>query len=236
MQLARHDIGRTCAEAEIIDELLDLDDRRILELGCGNAELTRLIAGAGNGRHVTALEVDEIQHRKNLAITDLPNVTFLYGGAEAIPADDERYDVVLMFKSLHHVPAEALDEAMREIHRVLVPGGVLYVSEPLYAGNFNEILRLFHDERRVREAAFAALEHAVERGLFELVNEAFFNAPLHFENFEAFEGSVIGVTHTRHELDSATFDTVREMFERRMTPSGADFVQPMRVDLLQKPE
>jgi SAM-dependent methyltransferase len=235
MQLARDDIPRTCAETEIIDELLDLDDRRILELGCGGAELTRLIAGAGSGRHVTAMEVDEAQHSKNLQITDLPNVTFLFGGAEAIPADDEHYDVVLMFKSLHHVPVDRLDQAMHEIHRVLVPGGVAYFSEPLFAGNFNDIMRLFHDEQTVREAAFKALEQAVDGGLFEFIDEVFFNATRHFKDFEEFEGGVLNVTHTHHELDEETYKEVQKLFNSYMTQHGADFTLPMRVDLLQKP-
>jgi SAM-dependent methyltransferase len=236
MQLARDDIPRTCPESEIIDELLDLDDRRILELGCGGAEITRLIAGTGSGRHITAMEVDEEQHRKNLLLTSPPNVTFLFGGAEAIPADDEHYDVVLMFKSLHHVPVDKLDKAMREIHRVLVPGGVAYFSEPLFAGDFNDIMRLFHDEHAVREAAFNALKRAMDGGLFEFIDEVFFNASRHFKDFEEFEGGVLNVTHTRHELDEATYKKVQKLFNSHMTQHGADFTLPMRVDLLQKPE
>ena len=236
MQIARDNVVRNCPETVVIDELLDLDDRRILELGCGKAELTRLIAGGGLGRRVTALEVDEVQHNKNLAITDLANVSFIYGGAEAIPADDEHYDVVLMFKSLHHVPMDKLDQALQEIHRVLVPGGVAYISEPVFAGDFNDIMRLFHDEQAVRIAAFEAMQRAVDRGLFELITEEFFNSNIHFRDFEEFEGGVLGATHTHHELDEATFNTVRKMFNAHMTEHGADFTAPMRVDLLQKPE
>jgi len=236
MQPSKDAIERTCAEAEIIDELLDLDDRRILELGCGRAEITRRLATAGSGCHITAMEVDEAQHSQNLRITDLPNVTFLFGGAEAIPADDENYDVVFMFKSLHHVPMEYLHKAVQEINRVLVPGGVAYISEPVYAGAFNDILRLFHDEERVRAAAFDALRRAVDEGLFELIDEVFFNTVNHFDDFEEFEGGVLNVTHTKHELDQATYDKVQAMFNSHMTAHGADFVMPMRVDLLQKPE
>jgi hypothetical protein len=47
-----------------------------------------------------------------------------------------------------------MDRSMREISRVLKPGGTVYISEPVFAGDFNEILRLFHGEQKVREAAF----------------------------------------------------------------------------------
>jgi ubiquinone/menaquinone biosynthesis C-methylase UbiE len=52
--------------------------------------------------------VDTEQLAKNQKITDLPNVRFAFGGAQDIPAANESIDVVLMFKSLHHVPAESM--------------------------------------------------------------------------------------------------------------------------------
>ena len=50
-----------------------------------------------------------------------------------------------------------------EINRVLRPAGLLYVSEPVYAGGFNDIVRLFHDEKAQRTAAYRALIEAVGR-------------------------------------------------------------------------
>ena len=115
---------------------------------------TRAIAQWGQVASITALEVDEIQHAENLQIGDLPNVSFSVGGAEAIPAADASVDIVLMFKSLHHVPMNKVDQALAaEIRRVLKPGGLAYLSEPVYSGAYNEVLRLFHEEKRVREAA-----------------------------------------------------------------------------------
>ena len=235
MQISQQMNDLYCPESEVIPTVLDLNDKRILELGCGNAMLTREIAQAAPDSHIDALEVDSIQHHKNCEISDLPNVTFILAGAQAIPAEDETYDIVFMFKSLHHVPMELLDQALQEIRRVLKPGGIAYLSEPVYAGDFNDMVRLFHDEKLVREAAFAAIQKAVQQASFRLKDELFFNTRIVFENFTDFENKVLKATHTEHRLDEATYTQVQEHFTRNMSNTGACFTAPMRVDLLQKP-
>ncbi len=230
MEITKTQITRTCSETEVYNELLELDDKQILELGCGAAELTRVIATEGYGRHVTAMEVDAIQHNNNLLVKDLNNVTFQLAGAEAIPAADNTFDVVFMFKSLHHVPVELMKQALTEIQRVLKPNGVAYISEPIFAGDFNEVLRLFHDEEIVRNEAFLAIKHAVDTGAFSLLKETFFNSPLVFEDFADFENRVIQATHTKHNLADSTYQKVQELFANQ--PNGK-FTVPIRVDLLQ---
>ncbi|MEZ5459511.1 MAG: class I SAM-dependent methyltransferase [Steroidobacteraceae bacterium] len=235
MQIATGADAPIHAEPELIEQRLRLDGARILELGCGRAQLTRLLATAGAGRSVLALEVDAIQHDLNLAITDLPNVRFELGGAEAVPAGDDSFDAVFMFKSLHHVPPAQMPTALAEIRRVLKPGGHAWISEPVFAGDFNEILRLFHDESRVRQLAFDAVRAAVDSGALQLVEQIFFRAPVAFSDFAEFEKMVIGVTHTQHRLTPEVRAEVRRRFESHLTDGGAHFGQPMRIDLLRKP-
>lgn len=234
MKIAAEQIDINCHESEIYDRLLVLDGKHILELGCGSAEITRNIASSGANRKVTALEVDEIAHDKNLQITDLPNVTFALAGAQEIPLQDESVDVVFMFKSLHHVPLELMEPSMREVRRVLKPGGLAYISEPVFAGDFNEVLRLFHDEKKVRQAAFDTVKKAVDDGLFTLVEETFFNSPMKFENFAEFENNTIKATHSDHKLDEEMYNLVKQRFEQHIGDDGAHFLMPIRVDLLQK--
>lgn len=234
MKISQSPIDKTCPESDIFSELLSFDGKQILELGCGAAELTRAIATEGSGRRITATEVDEIQHNKNLAIDDLPNVEFVKAGAEHIPAADQSFDIVLMFKSLHHVPVELMPQALQEVKRVLKPGGFAYISEPVFMGEFNEILRLFHDEQSVREQAFSAVKGAVDAGDMALVEEVFFNVSMRFEDFTEFERKVLGVTHTQHQLSDEVYQKVKERFMANMGDDGAFFLLPIRVDLLQR--
>jgi ubiquinone/menaquinone biosynthesis C-methylase UbiE len=234
MKIAAEQIDVNCPEPELYERMLSLDGKQILELGCGSAEITRNIATSGVDRKVTALDVDEIAHEKNLQIIDLPNVTFGLSGAQDIPLEDESVDVVFMFKSLHHVPIALMETSMHEIKRVLKPDGFLYISEPIFAGDFNEILRLFHDEQKAREAAFNTVKKVVDEGLFNLVEETFFNSLMKFENFAEFENNTIHATHSNHTLDEDLYDRVKQRFEQHIDDDGAHFLVPIRVDLLQK--
>jgi SAM-dependent methyltransferase len=235
MRIAEAGGGPVLDERVLLDALpLASTPARALELGCGTARQTRLLAAGGKFASILALEVDRRQHEKNLAIDDLPGVQFALGGAQEIPAPGGSVDAVFLFKSLHHVPVDLLGRAFREMHRVLAPGGLVYISEPVFGGDYNEILRLFHDEQQVREAAFEATRDAVDSGLFELVSQTFFLAPVRYKSFADFEQKVIQVTHTEHRLSPELLERVRAKFEAHLGPDGAKFLAPFRVDLLRK--
>jgi len=225
----------TLTELEIMETHLPLKGRQVLELGCGSAWMTRRISELFHPALIIATEVDRIQHERNLLIEDLPNVQFVYGGAQTIDLPDAGMDAVLMLKSLHHVPPDLMETGLREIYRVLRPGGLAYISEPVYQGAFNDIMKLVHDERRVRQAAFDALQQSVDGGPFELEEEIFFNSPGHFRDFNEFEARMLNVSHTEHRIDEALYRQLRTAFERHMPADGADFLKPSRVDLLRKP-
>lgn len=235
MKIADPAQTQRCNEVQLMLAELPFDGARVLELGCGRAEKTRTLAETGRMQEILALEVDAIQHARNLQITDLPRVRFALGGAEAIPAEDGSFDIVIMFKSLHHVPMGQMDQALAEVARVLRPGGLAWISEPVYAGELNQVMRLFHDEKEVRETAFVAVCGAVERGVLALERQLFFQTRSYFEDFAAFDRRMIQVTHSDHRLSPELYEQVRQQFEAHLTPEGATFYPPQRVDLLRKP-
>jgi ubiquinone/menaquinone biosynthesis C-methylase UbiE len=223
-----------CAHSDIYESLLPLKDAHILDLGCGDGETSRAIATDFPRTSIVALEVDTIQHDLNCRMPPLENLEFALGGAEKIPAEDDSFDIVMMVKSLHHVPVALMGQALREVRRVLRPGGLAYIAEPVFGGAFNEILRVFHDEEQARLAAFAAVTDSIKKRAMELVAEKFFLTPLHLADFAAFEQRYINVTHSPHSLSKAQQAEVRKKFDRHMTPKGARFQVPMRVNVLRK--
>jgi SAM-dependent methyltransferase len=234
MQLNDPDAYRIASEIDVVAECVELRGARVLELGCGAAWSTRALVERLGAAQVIATEVDRIQHEKNLAIADLPGVEFRWGGAEAIAAPDSAFDAVFMFKSLHHVPVPLMDRALAEIHRVLRPGGVAFFSEPVYWGEFNVLMSMINDEKVVREAAFGALCRAVQAGLFRSEAEAFIQVPGTYADWATFAARFLEVTHTPIAIDDARRAALRDAFERHLTPTGAHFLKPHRIDLLRK--
>ncbi len=234
MRLSSDVVTTECDEAAIYTDRLPLTGANILELGCGAAQHTIAIAALDDSIECTALEVDEIQHAKNLRSINKSNITFKLAGAQSIPEPDDSFDIVTMFKSLHHVPLALLGSALSEIHRVLKPGGLAYISEPIFAGAFNEILRLFHDEQAVRLAAFKAVCDAIANGQFDLVEQIFFHTPTRFIDFEEFETRIINSSHSEHRLSPEVLTEVRSRMAEHQRDDGIRFSVPMRIDLLRK--
>jgi SAM-dependent methyltransferase len=220
-------------ELDLLADLVPLDGQRIVELGCGAAALARALLVRYPNAEVTALEVDERQHAKNLA-SPQPHLHFVAAGAQAIPFSDASFDLALMLKSLHHVPGALIPQALGEARRVLRTGGHLYVSEPVYAGPFNDVIRLFNDEGVVRANAQAALDQAIGAGGWNQVAERRFEMPVRFRDFADFEQRLMRPTFADHHLDERKIAQVRTAFEPHIGAEGAHFLRPMHVRLLRR--
>lgn len=220
-------------DLDLLEQWLELDAPCIVEAGCGSARLLRTLLERHPGCRAWGLEVDARQHAKNLAAPQA-GLVFVAAPAQAIPADDASFDLALMLKSLHHVPPDAMDDALIELRRVLRPGGHLYVSEPVYGGALNEIVRLFNDEGRVRAAAQAALDRAVARGHWLDVAAQRFDVPVHYRDFAEFEQRMVDVTFAERRFDAALRAAVRARFDPHLGSDGARFERPMLARLLRR--
>lgn len=220
-------------ELDLLSDIVVLADQLIIELGCGAAQLARALLRRYPTSRVTALEVDERQHAKNLADPQ-ERLGFVAAGAQAIPAADASFDLALMLKSLHHVPKPLMATALREAARVLRSGGHLYVSEPVYGGPFNDLVRLFNDEGSVRAAAQSAVDDALRGTSWTQVDERHFDMPVRYQDFDEFERRLMRPTFADHAIDDAKLAEVRAAFEPHLGSDGAPFRRPMHVRLLRR--
>lgn len=106
------------AVARLVAELVISGSSVVLELGAGTGKLTRPLLRSG-GR-VVALEPVGAMRRAFAGV--LPGVPLLGAVAEALPLAGASVDAVAVGQAFHWFRPE---EALREIHRVLRPGGRL---------------------------------------------------------------------------------------------------------------
>jgi ubiquinone/menaquinone biosynthesis C-methylase UbiE len=216
----------------VLCELVPPAGRDVLDVGCGQGELTRALAA--EGARAVGMEISE--ERRDAARARDPGgaARYVAGRAEALPLDASSMDVVVFMRSLHHVPAELMGAALAEARRVLRPGGFVYVAEPLTDGPMFALVRRVDDETEVRAQAQAALERAPEVGL-ERVRTVEYEVSRSFPDLAALRRVIVGADPGRADaFDAAAEDLARD-FAALGEPDGAGgrrLSQPMRVDLL----
>jgi SAM-dependent methyltransferase len=220
-------------ELALLETLVPLQGARLVEAGCGAAPLARELLRRHPDAELVGLEVDERQLAKNL-LAPAERLRFERAGAQDIPFADARFDGALMLKSLHHVPLALMGRALAEAARVLTPGGLLYVSEPVYAGPFNDLVRLYNDEGRVRAAAQDALDAALAGGAWRPRTEVRFATESTFRDFDDWEARMMRPTFAEFDVDDALRERVRAAFEPHLRDGGARFERPLHVRVLER--
>ena len=118
--------------------------RTVLELGCGTGIFTERLARTG--ADVTAIDISPDLLDK-ARTRELPaTVSLRLGNAEALDFADGRFDAVVGSSVLHHLH---VDRALSEVHRVLRPGGRLFIDNQ----NPPYILDRLQPERRSEASA-----------------------------------------------------------------------------------
>jgi SAM-dependent methyltransferase len=206
----------------------------VVDVGCGDGALVRWLAR--RGARAIGVEVAPEPLARARARDPVAGERYEQAGAHELPVADGAADAVLFMNSLHHVPGELLDAALGEAARVLRPGGVVYVQEPLPEGPYFELLRPVDDETAVRAAAHAAIGRAGGNGL-EHEQEIRFDTDVVHPDFASFRDRVVLAGADRAGAFAEIEPELRERFETsaERTADGFRFRQPMRVDVLRRP-
>jgi len=105
---------------------MDLSDRVCLDVGCASGLITREIAQ--HMGYTVGLEYNQEAIALMAQEQATPSLTLIRGDAMALPIADESIDIVICAQVYEHVPDDK--QMVREIWRVLRPGGVVFFSGP----------------------------------------------------------------------------------------------------------
>jgi SAM-dependent methyltransferase len=103
-----------------------LEGESVIDCGCGAGEYVRALAALGADAWGIEYSAEKIGEAQRLG--GLPEGRVAVGDIEAIEFADEHFDIALVNEVLEHVPRD--DRGIREVHRILKPGGVAVIFSP----------------------------------------------------------------------------------------------------------
>jgi SAM-dependent methyltransferase len=136
-------IGRRRIFLRILDRYLPPagpEGWRLLDVGCGTGTMLVCLAGYGEARGIDADE-EAVRFCRRRGLENAEHVT-----SETLPFDDDAFNVVTALDVLEHVDDDT--RMLREIRRVLRPGGTLLVSVPAYRFLWGPQDEISHHKRR----------------------------------------------------------------------------------------
>jgi SAM-dependent methyltransferase len=145
----------------------DIRGRTVLDLGCGSGE--NLVPLAKRGADVVGIDISPelIQLARQRVWGYGLAATVREGSAYATGLPDQSVDVVFSMALLHHLDLPA---ARNEIYRILRPGGLFILREPIrFSRTMNALRRLFP----APEADISDYEHPMTRDELSAVTQGF---------------------------------------------------------------
>jgi len=108
---------------------LDPSEKRILDIGCGTGQFAASLRERFPDSQVWGLDLSTCMLRKACSRSTLldDRLHLVQADSERLPFADNNFDAVTCSHSFHHYPHQA--SVLREVHRVLRPGGRLLLID-----------------------------------------------------------------------------------------------------------
>lgn len=120
-------VGRRQILLALLDRYVGADpsgSRRVLDIGCGTGTMLGFLSRYGTAE---GIEGDDgaVKFCKKRGITNVTRAT-----VPPLPHEDDRFQLVTAFDFIEHINDDA--GALKEVRRVLAPGGSFFVTVPAY--------------------------------------------------------------------------------------------------------
>jgi arsenite methyltransferase len=157
-------VAKLALRDRLLDSLEFKGDEKVLDVGCGRGLMLIGAAKRLKSGKATGIDIWSTQDlsgnsadatRQNSKIEGVSErVRIENGDARKLVYPDNQYDVVVSTLAIHNIPEKAdRDTAIREMWRVLKPGGKLLIFDILHTGAYEKVLR----ERGAKDITLSGL-------------------------------------------------------------------------------
>jgi len=123
-------------------------DTIALDLCCGSGQATKYLVECCD----RVIGLDASPYAIDRAQQQVPEAEYVEAFAQAMPFEDDRFDLVHTSAALHEMQPQVLDKILAEVHRVLKPGGTFVLidfhapTNPIFWPGLALFLWLFETE------------------------------------------------------------------------------------------
>jgi ubiquinone/menaquinone biosynthesis C-methylase UbiE len=148
-------LGGDKLRRELVRQAALESHHRVLDIGCGTGTLVTEIKRVHPSVEVTGLDPDPKALARARRKTERAGVAirFEQGFAGKLPFPDASFDRVFSSFMFHHLPADEREKMLREVRRVLAPGGSLHLADFARPGQHSHglLAHLLHSSRHLAD-------------------------------------------------------------------------------------
>lgn len=156
-----------------IEAFVGLQDGVILEVGCSSGFMLADLHERFSTSLIMGCDI-VLEPLERLAIR-MPGIPLLHFDLVKCPLPDASIDAIILLDVLEHIADDAT--ALRQVHRMLKPGGVAVIEVPAGPGLYDVYDRLLMHHRRYSMAALRSLCAAAELEVVNASHLGFFLYP-----------------------------------------------------------
>ena len=146
-------LGADAARRTLLDLAPLRPGDRVLDIGCGTGSFATMLKQRHPGVVVTGLDPDPraLARARHKAEQAGVSVRFDQGFADSLEYPAASFDWVFSSFMFHHLEGSNREKTLREVRRVLKPGGSFYLLDFEVSPSGHGLFNLFHSGERLRD-------------------------------------------------------------------------------------
>jgi ubiquinone biosynthesis O-methyltransferase len=161
-------LGRYQNMFQLVQKEIDIKNKKLLDIGCGDGVLSYLFAK--EGAKVTGIDYSDIaiEFGKEKIKSKNLDIDFKQGSAYELPYKDNSFDIIVSSDVIEHL--EDVPKYLSEINRVVKNGGIVVISTPIkfteYPLDKEHVIEWFPNEfKQVIEKQFNKTQYSYSHPL-----------------------------------------------------------------------